>query len=115
MTTWTKNTQLGPYALISPNWHRRDGRSVESAGHAAESHRRGQETQRGAPEAVRARSAVDRGAESSAAENQCPWVVLRVTLNRLRNVPTSRFDRKTRPERAGSASELKPSETNATI
>ena len=46
------------------------------------------------------------------------WQVLRVTLNRLpgtfrRHVSTGRHQ--TRPERAGSASELKPSETNATI
>jgi len=44
--------------------------------------------------------------------------LLRVTLNRLpgtfrRHVSTGRHQ--TRPERAGSASELKPSETNATI
>jgi len=44
--------------------------------------------------------------------------VLRVTLNRLpgtfrRHVSTGRHQ--TRPERAGSASALKPSETNATI
>src|SRR6267142_2635274 len=47
-----------------------------------------------------------------------PYRVLRVTLNRLpgtfrRHVSTGRHQ--TRPERAGSASELKPSETNATI
>src|SRR2546425_13099053 len=47
-----------------------------------------------------------------------PYRVLRVTLNRLpgtfrRHVYTGRHQ--TRPERAGSASELKPSETNATI
>src|SRR6267378_2352000 len=47
-----------------------------------------------------------------------PYQLLRVTLNRLpgtfrRHVSTGRH--RTRPERAGSASELKPSETNATI
>src|SRR5712664_3736310 len=47
-----------------------------------------------------------------------PYRVLRVTLNRLpgtfrRHVSTGRHQ--TRPERAGSASELKPSETKATI
>ncbi len=56
---------------------------------------------------------------SSATVNVFPQpAVLRVTLNRLsgtfrRHVSTGRHQ--TRPERAGSASELKPSETNATI
>ena len=77
MTTWTKNTQLGPYALISPIgtgrmgevWKARDTRlnRIVAVKRLKEEHRKRFEHE--------ARSIA--ALESSAAENQCPWVDLR--------------------------------------